>query len=175
MPSISSLGVLAYWINIRWEFRLLPVIAWPVFVGTIVLMAFSPEYRDIYDSTSNTLITRESFVGDYIDGLLFFLHLVAMPSVVPHLAKPLMLFRKPIVYLASGSFSLYLFHQPLVRVFAGVSPFIEEPGSPANVLFVYAMTFLVIYGIGRPIENSKYTFNNFLRKCTRQEPMQRRR
>lgn len=138
-----------------------PVLAFLGFVASASILVFSPQYRSHFDFAS-PVIDRESIVGDYLDGIAVFLHLLVVPVVAGRAGFILLLIRKPLTFVASLTFSLYLFHQPLVRVFAGMSPFIADPGSIANVAFVYLATFAVILLVGVPAERSKKILANYL-------------
>lgn len=136
--------------------------AYVLFALGIVILAASPIYRN-YFSFTYPMVSRESFIGDYIDASAFYLHLLAVPVVAKKLGPLLYLFRRPIAFLSSLTFSLYLFHQPLIRFFAGISPFIDEPASMINRGFVYSLTFLVILIVGIPAEGAKVGLNKLLR------------
>lgn len=148
------LGYYAYYLCRNGPVNLNQITAYILFISGGLILAFSPQIRQFFDQTL-PMIDRQSIIGDYIDSVGFFLNLVAAPIVLAKLGRFLNLFRVPIVFLSSLTFSLYLFHQPLVRFFAGVSPFISDPASLNNRLFIYSMTLLAVIVVGIPAERSK--------------------
>ncbi len=136
-----------------------------LFIGSIIALAFSPDYREFLNTTIPG-INRESIAGDFLDGLLFSLNLLTAPVFIERIRAALTLFSKPIAFLASLTFSFYLFHQPLIRLLAGVSPFIDNPSSISNRVFVLAGTFFIIVIIGLPCERYKSKLNTSLRKIS---------
>jgi len=160
---IWLLGYLAYHVHRGQLLSISRNMAILIFLLSAIALAASPSFREIY-SMRLGIIQRDSILGDYYDGIACFLHLLVVPVVAGAISPVLLAARKPIVFCASLTFSLYLFHLPLVRMFAGVSPFISDPGSTINRLFVYGCTFAVVVMIGVPCERLKRPLNHFLRR-----------
>ncbi len=99
-------------------------------------------------------INREDVLGDYFDGIVFSLHLLfSLPLLAA--AKPLLLrIARPIKWAASLTFALYLFHRPLIQVFAVLAP--EDPAAFSSRLLVLGGTFLVVATIGAWCEQQKF-------------------
>lgn len=140
-----------------------PAISIAMFVAGLALLALSPTYRAYFDGQIFG-VDRESPVGDYLDALAITLNLLAAPVVARIIGPALLYFSTPIRFLASLTFSFYLFHQPLVRLLAGVSPFIDSPSSFMNRLFVLGGTFLIVVLVGLPCEKYKAKVQCYLRK-----------
>ncbi|MEZ5931899.1 MAG: acyltransferase [Alphaproteobacteria bacterium] len=69
------------------------------------------------------LIYSQRFVTDYVIGLAVALHLTGMRSMMlGGLGDPIVSIAKPIRYMASGTFSIYLFHKPMTEIIGGVWP-----------------------------------------------------
>jgi peptidoglycan/LPS O-acetylase OafA/YrhL len=67
-----------------------------------------------------SLVWSWHFLSDYILGTLFFLHLAGMRNVATRLKSLPAGIEKPIRFLASYTFTLYLLHQPLFLFWASV-------------------------------------------------------
>lgn len=139
--------------------------AYAIFLVATIVLIFSPIYRDYFE-VSFSYINRESIIGDYVDAFSFFCHLLAAPFIAKKMGGILFKFKQIIVFCAGLTFSLYLFHLPLVRFFAGISPFIETPSSVLNRLFVLGCTLAVVLLIGLPCERFKRHLNKKLRQLT---------
>ncbi len=153
---IWGLGYFAYRLNSIKNFELNPIVAVFLFSLSLVILAFSPIYRDLFRLDFNPYkIFRSSIISDYIDGMAFFIHIVSIPYVIKKASKLLIFIKPGISWLANLTFSIYLFHLPLVRLVAGTSPFVSETSSYQHIIFVYSVTFSIIILIGLPAERSK--------------------
>jgi peptidoglycan/LPS O-acetylase OafA/YrhL len=135
------LGVAAYYIVERRRPNV--IVSLPLLAASTAVLAMSPALRQATASFSVGWISRNAFVGDYIDGIAFFLHLVAA-SRASELVGPLLTRHRRIVsWLATGTFALYLFHRPLIQFFAYVGP---EPadGWPRRILVFLGVPATVI-------------------------------
>lgn len=65
------------------------------------------------DAPFEQLTFARFFVGDYLLGALVLLHFAGMRRIAPSLAGAFLKVEKPIRWLASYTFTLYLLHQPL--------------------------------------------------------------
>jgi len=106
-------------------------------------------------------IHRVDLVGDYFDAIVFSLHLLFSLSLLAMLKPILLRYASIIKWAASLTFALYLFHRPLIQVFAVVSPF--DPASISNRLIVLGGTFLVVATLGAWCEKQKYPIKKFLK------------
>lgn len=161
MFPIWLLGCLAYHLHKRGRL-FTPIVAWPVFVASIIIIITSPDYRALTAGLFS--LNRESLIGDYIDGIAFFFHLLAVPVVVAQLSRPLLTFRRAITFCAGFTFAMYLFHLPLIRLFSSISPFISEPASWQNRVFILGLTLAVIVLIGLPAERLKRPMARWIHK-----------
>ena len=158
---IWGLGYLAYRFHFSNKVVLHPKVALLLFILSLIILIASPTYRGLVNYKAPVI--RGTALLDYIDGIAFFVHLLVAPIVVKKISKMLVMTREVIVFMSSMTFSLYLFHLPLVRLFAGISPFIDKPSSYANIIFVYLMTIFVILLLGIPVERSKYWYKKWFR------------
>ncbi len=98
---------------------------------------------------------------EYIEALVFSLHLLFVPAVLKHLSPLLLHISSFIKWTASLTFALYLFHRPLIQVFVLLSP--DPPESWLTRAIVLGGTLLVVITIGRWSENQKYTIKNWIK------------
>ncbi len=100
----------------------------------------------------------KGFLGSYVVGILFALHLAGI-SAVSHRLGPF-LPERPIRYLASFTFALYLFHYPLLFFFAAV---VESTGTTADrSLLVPVATLVSVWVLGEVTERRKLTVKRWV-------------
>ena len=103
----------------------------------------------------------KDFLSDYVIGILVALHLVGI-SAVSHRLGPF-LPERPIRYLASFAFALYLFHYPLLFFFAAVA---ERTGTAEyRSLLVPVCTLVVVWALGEVTERRKSTVKRWVTSC----------
>jgi peptidoglycan/LPS O-acetylase OafA/YrhL len=156
------IGYYAYRVHHQGEFKPNTHVANILLFFSAMLLVLSPQYREYFDYSIKG-ISRDSIFGDYLDAFAIFIHILMIPIVFKKYGEFLLKMGRYITFLAALTFSLHLFHQPLVRFFAGISPFIEKPGSLSNVAFVYLTTFSVVLLVGVPAERSKKHLNYLIR------------
>lgn len=148
------LGLLAYWIHREFQRPQNKYSALFIFLASLFAIICSPIYREYFDYAL-PMVTRDSLIGDYLDGIFIFINILAAKFMLNIFSFAFFTIERPVRYVANLTFALYLFHMPLVRLFAKISPFSEAPGSAANIAFVYITTLLVVVLIGTPAEKSK--------------------
>ena len=100
----------------------------------------------------------KTFLASYVVGILFALHLIGVAAISHRLR--LVLAERPIRYLASFTFSLYLFHYPLLFFFTAVA---ERTGMSAyRMLVVPASTLVVVWVLGEVTERRKSTVRRWV-------------
>lgn len=99
--------------------------------------------------------------ANYLYSILFTVHLLTIPPLLHKLKTFLFYFAKPITLLGSMTFSLYLFHRPLIQVFATFS---NDPSSPINRATIIFGTILVTATLGLWCEKNKYTVKQYINK-----------
>jgi len=107
------------------------------------------------------LMANRSFVADYCYAILFTIHLLTVSQLLNFslIKNVLNRFSKFIVFMGSMTFALYLFHRPLIQMFATFS---DDPASIQNRLLVLGGTMIVVLTAGRWCENSKYWIKKIL-------------
>lgn len=118
MP-VWLLGVFIY----RWSPKLSVAQAWTLFIASGIALAayywidvsvlIRSHLAAAYPEFVLNLRGSNQFVGDFLFGLLVALNFAAVPSMGRGMAI-LFTFAKPIRYLSGFTFSIYLYHMPLV-------------------------------------------------------------
>jgi peptidoglycan/LPS O-acetylase OafA/YrhL len=72
-------------------------------------------------------------------------------------------------WLAGATFSLYLFHEPLVRLLATVNPW--EPGSWSGRAFVLGLTLLMVFSLAEVTERRKAGWRRLVSWCFAQRQL----
>jgi len=150
---IWGLGYLAFLIHLKCK-QVKHLTAYLLFIISLTLLLLSPILRDHFSFEFNT---RSSIIGDYIDGIAFFMNLLAAPFIAYKLKSLLVSVKKQIRYLAGLTFVLYLCHLPLLRLLAAISPFRENTHSFLHIIFVLGVTFIGIILVTPITEKLKKT------------------
>lgn len=153
LAPIWWLGYLAYHINTTQKVTIPSWLSLLLFVTGLCLLIVSPHFSEVL--SFQVLYIGDRVVFDYFVGVAFFIHLLGLPYVARILYSFLKVVEPTIKLVSSATFAIYLFHLPLVRLAAGISPYIETPGSWQNILFIYISTFTIIALLGFPAERSK--------------------
>mgnify|MGYP003385955158 CR=1 FL=1 len=102
-------------------------------------------------------------MGDYFEGLMFALHLIFVPALCQQLQGAVCFFERPIRLLGATTFSLYLFHYPIIRLLTIISPF-NAPESWAQRVYIIGGTFIIIFLLSIWCENKKHPLKKFFLK-----------
>jgi peptidoglycan/LPS O-acetylase OafA/YrhL len=131
-------------------------------LSALSLIVLTPYIKSNLNYTPNIMITNKNILADYISALMFTINLIAAPSVLVLFSPALKFLSKYIVTAASLTFSLYLFHRPLIQFFATFNT--ETPESLINRFFVIGGTLFVTAIIGYWAEKQKYTIKKHIKK-----------
>lgn len=117
------LGVACQRLNARTKVSLLA--AFILLSGSIIVWAgyewWSARYGRLTYATGD-LITRSQLPQDYLIATLFALHLIGFNGLT-HMFQPMLkTVVGPVRWLAGNTFTLYLMHEPLLRMLASVTP-----------------------------------------------------
>jgi peptidoglycan/LPS O-acetylase OafA/YrhL len=117
-----------------------------------LFIVFSPKIRAIqFDPVP--YIGRPNLVADYFDGITFSIHLLTASALLRHIGSTLLRWRAQIIFLASLTFALYLFHRPLIQLAAALSPY--AAGHWVTRVLVIVGTFLFVVTVGRWVEGQR--------------------
>jgi len=163
LAPIWILGAVLY----RWEkLHLIPyALSWALVIGSSIAIVgfYTSGFGARVDEYVKVLLGVERyrsltwswhFLSDYILGTLFFLHLAGMRNVTARLHALPAAIERPIRFLASYTFTLYLLHQPLFLFWASVIQ-----GNPAGRSFWVLTTITValsVFAVGYLTEQKRH-------------------
>lgn len=129
------------------------------------LQAFiSTTTQDFFNYNVNYVLlpSAHNFVSDYILAIFVALHINS--SYYLFKAKPYFSFKsgQRIQNLSSHTFSLYLYHMPLLYFFSAIFPFNQY--SALSFFSSYLLTPILIYLLSRYTENKKSQFKHFFKE-----------
>lgn len=112
-------------------------IATPVreFFPDLVLRALGPQLR-------RELSHSQNFIGNYVLSVVVFLHLLGMKQASAAIQAALLRYVAAIRYVASFTFALYLFHQPLIYAWGAAID-----GDPSGYGFATAISLAVAVSV----------------------------
>lgn len=159
-------------------------LGWMLFVGSAVLYMFYrlKGYPDaIYEYVINglgvelmqhKLLWSQEFISSYIIGILVAMHFTGAAVIAPRFAQILSAGEKPIRYMASYTFALYLLHYPLLQFFTAIATRAEvERQSLHNAIVIFG-SLAAVWALGAVTEKRKgdwrrlmqYIFDGFTGK-----------
>ena len=105
---------------------------------------------DLADHRGSEIVT------DYAIALLFLVHLAGFTGLAPRLAPLLMRVEKPVRWLAGGTFTLYLLHQPVATCFKALSPWsADSPWFRAGMIL---LPFVLCYAVAGVTERRAHAW-----------------
>jgi peptidoglycan/LPS O-acetylase OafA/YrhL len=102
------------------------------------------------------------FLWDYVVGLLVFLHFAGMRTLASRFVMPLWLAR-PVRWTAGFTFSIYLFHYPLLKMFLSLLNGRVPPAQGASLAVV--LSLMVILLLGAVAESKKDLIRRWVIQC----------
>lgn len=150
----------------HWQGWTLFLLSWPLYIlfqqyqlteyGSQILRQWIGEqwHRDLTFS--------KFFITDYLLALIIAANFIGFRVIAHNFARPLQSCEKAIRWLSGYTFSLYIFHQPLLQFFAAVIN-----GDPNGKLFyfeVIAATLLSIILIGTYTEQKRHHLRSWIKK-----------
>lgn len=163
LAPLWGLGVLLYkmssqrTLSMRFSW-LLVILSWigiGLFFAVDAPGAWSRYFIDLVGKKWYTELNFSKFFGgDYILGLLIFVNFFGMQRVSGYFSFVLHFVEKPVQMVAKYTFSLYLFHQPLLLFWGAVLP-----GDPLGSAYWWRTTILVMASVvvvGHITENQRH-------------------
>ncbi len=98
------------------------------------------------------------FISDYFVGLLISLNFIGFIAISERVGAILAFFQRPIRYLASFTFILYLVHYPLLHFFAALTYDSVKQSTQPYLLLV--LTLVSVWVIGQFTEKKKHFYKN---------------
>jgi peptidoglycan/LPS O-acetylase OafA/YrhL len=162
------LGVLCYKAQGVLVIKKTSVITFIIIITTIALL-FSPYYRERLE-IELPFSGRSVILGDYVDGLLFFFHLYFAPAFAKIISSILLKYQNLIKLLGTLTFPFYLFHLPILRLIAGLSPYNFDTTSWQHRLLVLGATFVLLVFISLKSDSLKLVIKKFLASIWKKAP-----
>jgi peptidoglycan/LPS O-acetylase OafA/YrhL len=153
MP-IWLLGVLAYVLHKKQARMPLLLSSTLAVSSALILLFLTPMLAKDWVARPGYFISSRNVFGDYACAMLFFVHLYSVRYFIAVFSWPLVKASGPIRWLAGCTFSLYLFHRPLIQFFAALE--VGPVDSLANRALVLGGTLLVVFSLGYVVERQKY-------------------
>lgn len=131
------LGLYAYRLCAR---RRLPRVAGAALcAGALIVLVLYLEdahrYGELYTAFSLSPERLHDYAQDYIVAVLFTLHLIGFVAVSDWFAPLLLRCERPIRWIAGMTFSLYLFHVPLIHVVVALAPWPADTWPTRSLVF----------------------------------------
>jgi len=124
-------------------------------LSLIVLIIVSPLIKSKgYLVIDVSFFPRTEILTKYVDAISFTLHLMFIHTLLPYIGSVLRYFSKSIQWSASLSFSLYLFHLPLITTVPLL--YYEDKSALSSRLILYGITLIIVATLGHWCERNKY-------------------
>ncbi len=104
-------------------------------------------------------VWRDRIPADYVTGIAFAVNLFAFPAIAHRLGAALRFAARPIRFLASGTFSLYLLHYPVMKFMVTILP--GGPEAASTRIVTLAVTIVVAMVAAQLFERRKSGWRRF--------------
>ena len=171
LAPIWVLGVVLY----RWQrlYELPEWTCWVLFLASIAGYGLFQEYQLtelgsewlrelIGDYWHKQATFSRSFITDYPLALIIAANFVGFRGIAHRFSAPLLAFERPIRWVASFTFSLYLLHQPLLQFFSALIP--GDNTQPWYYLSVIACIFAAVIAISLVTERKRGVMRDWIKK-----------
>lgn len=169
------MGVVSY--KIATEIKITRALSWTMLLLPLPLVVlFEITRGNTYLQPFMALtLTSERLISvyqDYILSLLFSAHLIGFSSLSDNFGNFLSKYKTPIRWIAGSTFSIYLFHMPILHFLAAASPF--PIGAPETMGLLLASTLPICFLFAEISERRKETWrwliSSFLKITLRYSP-----
>lgn len=106
------------------------------FAGMAANTVWGTRNGELYTAFSLSEYRLHDYGLDYVSGLLFAMNLVGFRAVSVLFPGRLERVARPIRWLAGATFTLYLFHQPLIHVLVAIAPWSESSWQTRALVFL---------------------------------------
>jgi peptidoglycan/LPS O-acetylase OafA/YrhL len=149
----------------QWQGWLMFLASWPLYAlfQHYQLTEYGSELLKhiVGEKWHRNLAFSKFFITDYLLALIVAANFVGFRLVAHHFSRPLCLAEMPIRWASGFTFSLYIFHQPLLQFFAAV--FNGDPDGRIFYLQVMTATFVSIILIGTYTEQRRHHLRRLIR------------
>lgn len=162
-------GVVTYLAVIR--LRLRPGVGWIMWFGSVAVFVLCQYFHIREHSkivaeqlTSPSIIKEYCQMSwtpyDYLIGLMIACNIVGFHTISDHVVGLITPFKRVIRWLAGLTFSLYLFHMPLLHFYKAISPW--PAGDTRNRILLLVITFLTVAALSRVTEHRRGILRDWL-------------
>lgn len=163
MP-IWLLGYAAYFYHKKQHKTRRVILYTCVSITSLLLIIIIPYIKIINPIISVEVLGIHPFI-DYSTGILFSLHIMFIVPLLQGVKSYLMGINGTVKWLSSLTFSMYLFHSPLIHICAVLSPYKE--GTVSRTMWLIVLPALIIVTLGKWCDNKKAIFKEVLKRwCT---------
>ena len=96
----------------------------------------------------------------YVLGTLILAHIAGFHAAAAMIGKPFLQFSRPIKWIAGATFTLYLFHFPILAFLRAIDPW--PPASWASRGLIFIGTLIAIFGLAELTERRKDGWRRFM-------------
>lgn len=126
---------------------------------SLLLFIATPSVYSLISGKPDFMIANRNVYADYVICIVFAANLF-FSNYCSVITSVLLKFKLIITFAAGCSFSLYLFHRPLIQLFAAME--LGEPTSIVNRLAVIGGTLVVVYTFGYWCEAQRFVLKRLL-------------
>jgi len=134
-----------------------PRLGWALCVGALAVFLvyeqFAYRYGELYSEFSFSVARLHDYGQDYIVGVLFVLHLYGFRGASSASTPLLLRLERPIRWAAGATFSLYLFHVPLIETVVALAPWPAESWLTRALVFIGVP--LIVFALAEVTERRK--------------------
>jgi peptidoglycan/LPS O-acetylase OafA/YrhL len=128
-------------------------------ITSLILFIATPTVYSLIWGKPGFMIADRNVYADYVICIVFAANLF-FANYCTVITSVLLKFKLIITFAAGCSFSLYLFHRPLIQLFAAME--LGDPTSIVNRLAVIGGTLVVVYTIGYWCESQRFLLKRLL-------------
>ena len=163
------LGVLAYRISASGKVgRGLGGVAFFGSVGLILLHQVWIARHGASPALLEAILDRPNIIDDYITAVLFACNVIGFNAIGASAAGLLKVVEKPIRWCAGATFTIYLFHMPVVLLLDAITPW--PPTTWMRQLTIYGGTLVIAFAIAEFTERRKDAWRRGLARLSRLRP-----
>ena len=134
-----------------------PRLGWALCIGALIAFLLyeqvATRYGELYSEFSFSPERLHDYAQDYIVGILFSLHLYGFRAASAGSAPLLLRLERPIRWIAGATFSLYLFHVPLIETVVALAPWPVTSGPTRALVFIGVP--LIVFALAEVTERRK--------------------
>ena len=141
-----------------------PTIGLSIFGSTIIFYAVAKILIGSRGALWEEFSISPARLGDYgyhyLLGILILAHIAGFYAAAPIIGKPFLHFSKPIKWIAGATFTLYLFHFPILVFLLAIDPWPVASWASRGLIFIG--TPIAVFGLAELTERRKDAWRRFM-------------